>query len=368
MKKYGIFAVIGVLIIVSAYFIYKKLNPKTIPPYLVAGVGRIDGDLIALNTKYPGRVKVLRVDMGDSVKKGELLAVISSKETEDKLKALNQEIKAKEYELNFTTSKIENTIKKAKLNIKAKEAEIKGVEAEINAIKKVIAQDRKDEIRIARLVKKNLAKEHELELAKLKTKTDTDKLKGLLAKKEALNVALEAAKKDLNIALASKNNIDALKKGIDALKAKKAAVEAVLEEMKLHSPINGYVDSKVANVGEVVGAGMPVVLLINPSSFYLKMYVNEIDNGKIKIGDKAEIFLDAFPNKGVPAVVSKIAKKAEFTPKEVEVRSDRITRVYEVRLKPLKPCKYFKLGLPAIGVIKIGNGKLPESLNELPPL
>ena len=113
---------------------------------------------------------------------------------------------------------------------------------------------------------------------------------------------------------------------------------------------------------------MPIVSIIDPNSFYLSVFIDEINNGKIKLGDRAVIFLDAYPNKPISAVVSKIAKKAEFTPKDVAVRSDRITRVYEVRLKPIKPCKYFKLGLPATGVILISNGKLPKSLNEIPEL
>ena len=85
-------------------------------------------------------------------------------------------------------------------------------------------------------------------------------------------------------------------------------------------------------------------------------------------GGHSSLLLDAYPNKPILAIVSKIAKKAEFTPKEVAVRADRITRVYEIRLKPLKPNPLLKLGIPAIGVVLIGNGSLPKSLNELPEL
>jgi HlyD family secretion protein len=123
----------------------------------------------------------------------------------------------------------------------------------------------------------------------------------------------------------------------------------------------------VANIGEVLGAGMSVATAIDPENLYLKMYVDEVNNGKIKVGDRAVIFLDAFPNKPIPAKVIKIATKAEFTPKEVEVREDRIERVYEVDIKPIKPNPLIKFGLPGIGVISIG-GKLPNSLDELPKL
>jgi len=368
MNRKVIIGIIIALVLVSGYLIYKKLNPKKLPPYLVAAVGRIDGDDIIINTKYPGRVVILRVDTGDEVKKGEILAKLNSKEFEDKLNAVEYQIKAKEKELGFTSEKVDKTIQKATLNVKIKNDELNALNAQIDALKKVIAQDVRDEKRTASLVKRKLAKEHDLELARLKTKTDRDKLKGLEAKKEALKKAVEVANKDLQIAQAARKNVEALKEAVNALNSQKNEIQTVINELTLKSPVNGFVDTKIANVGEVVGAGMPVVSVIDPNSYYLKIYVDELTNGKIKVGQKAEIFLDSFPNRPVKAVVSKIAKKAEFTPKEVEVRSDRITRVYEVHLKPVEKCKYFKLGLPAIGVILTGRGSLPGSLKDLPEM
>jgi len=356
------------LIVVSGYFIYKKLNPKKVPPYLVEAVGRIDGDVVNLNTKYPGRIVQLNVDTGDKVKKGEIIAVLNSKEFQDKLNSINEEIKAKKADLQLLEKNVNTSIKKASLNVKIKSSDLKALEAKIASLKDVIAQDKKDEKRIASLVKKRLAKEHELELARLKTKTDIQKLNAALAQKEALLHAIEVAKKDLSLAKASVKKIEAAKNAIAALEYKRDEIKTMINEMNLKSHVNGFVDTKIANIGEVIGGGMPVVSIIDNSSFYLKIYVDEITNGKIKVGDKAEIFLDSFPNKPIAAVVTKIAKRAEFTPKEVAVRSDRITRVYEVHLKPTESNPYLKLGLPATGVVLIGNGSLPKSLDELPEL
>jgi len=356
------------LLVISTVLIYKKLNGKKLPSFLVEAVGVVDGDLINLNTKYPGRVVKLNVDTGDSVKKDEIIAVLDSKEFKEELKALNNGIKAKESELNFTTVKILNTIKEASLAVKAKKDLLKEINADIASLKAVINQDKKDEIRIKKLVKKNLEKHHKLELALLKTKVDSEKLNATQAKKEALLKQIDILKQKQKTASAAKIQIKALKDSIKALKDKKAKLQTVINELSVKSPVNGYVDTKIANIGEVLGAGMPIATLINPKSLYLKIYVDTIYTGKIKLGDKAEIFLDAYPNRPIKAVVSKIAKKAEFTPKEVAVRADRITRVYEIRLKPIKPNPLLKLGLPATGVVLIGNGSLPKSLNELPEL
>ena len=113
---------------------------------------------------------------------------------------------------------------------------------------------------------------------------------------------------------------------------------------------------------------MPVATLLDPHTLYLKIFIDTIENGKIELGDKAVIFLDAWPNRPIEAKVVRIAQKAEFTPKEVSVRSDRIQRVYAVHIKPLKPDPLLKLGLPATGVISLDGRGLPRSLRELPPL
>ena len=138
--------------------------------------------------------------------------------------------------------------------------------------------------------------------------------------------------------------------------------------MEIHSPINGFVLEKIANIGEVLGTGQIIATLIDPNSLYLKIYIDTLENGKIHIGDKAVIFLDAFPNNPIPARVIRIASKAEFTPKEVNVRSDRIQRVFAIHIKPLTSDSRLKLGLPAIGVISTNKHPLPHSLKELPPL
>jgi len=145
-------------------------------------------------------------------------------------------------------------------------------------------------------------------------------------------------------------------------------VQAMIDELTLKSPIDGFVIEKIAHKGEVVGAGMGVVTLSDTKSYYLKLFIDTMNNGKIKIGDEAVIFLDSNPNKPIKAKVIQIAQKAEFTPKDVSVRSDRIQRVYAVRLKPLEYDPILKLGIPAIGIIGIDGAKLPNSLDEIPEI
>ena len=382
IKKYWLGFVVLFLVVIAAYFIYLKLNPKKLPPNLVMGTGRIDGDLININTKYPGRLKLLTVDEGDRITKGQLIAQLQSKEYEAQLKAIEAEIKAKQKEieaqkvqLQIIKETLPENVQKAYANLKSSRFMLEELNQQINSMEKVVQQDERDFKRFKSLTEKSLFPKEKFEKIKLKLETDKNKLKALLKKKDQLiqqiNAAessLKQAKSTLKKVQAVEKSIAALQESIKALNAKKQQIQAVLDELNIYSPIDGYVVDKVANVGEVLGAGMTVITAIDPNDLYLKMFVDTIYTGKIKVGDKAEIFLDAYPDKPIPAVVVKIAKKAEFTPKEVAVREDRIQRVYAVHIKPVNPNPLLKLGLPAIGVISLDGKGLPKSLKELPEL
>ena len=382
LKKYGSFILFAVLIIIALFFIYKKLNPKELPPNLIAAVGRIDGDLINLNAKYAGRIKDIYVDDGQPIKKGEIIAVLESKEyqakkkqIENQIKMLQNQLQASIYNFEIAEKTVPDALKKARLDVKIAKLKKQSLIEDIKRLELKIQQDRRDYIRYKNLFENKAIEKRRLELAKLQLDSDIKSLNALnkelktAAKSvEIAEIALQdqiAAQKKLD---ALKSNIEALKKQIKAYKASLKEIEAILAEMVIKSPIDGYVVEKIANKGEVASPGYTLATLIDPHSLYLKVFVDTIKNGKVKIGDKAEIFLDAYPNKPIPAEVVRIAQKAEFTPKEVNVRSDRIQRVYAVHLKPLKINPLLKLGIPAIGVISIDGKGLPKSLDDIPEI
>jgi len=382
LKKYWLAVLIGILFLTASFMIYKKLTTKKLPPNLVAGVGRIDGDLIALSSKYPGKIIKLYVSEGDTVKRNQVVAVLESREYEAQLEGVISQIKAKEKELEAKKTELEilkgtlpEDVKKAQNSVAEGKSSLAEIDKTIDTLRKVVEQDKRDFRRLKALYEKDLIPKKRYEEIKLKLEIDQNKLDSLIEKRKQIiskiNTAesvLKQAKTVLKKIRAFEEGIRSLELGIQALRSKKNQIEAVLNQMKIKSPVDGYVVDKIRNVGEVVGAGMPVVTVVDPKSFYLKIYVDTLENGRIKIGDKAVIFLDAFPDRPIPARVVRIAKRAEFTPKEVAVREDRIQRVYAVHLKPDKPQPVFKIGLPAIGVISTDGKGLPQSLKDIPEL
>ncbi len=382
LKKYwlGIFA--AVLLSLAAFMIYEKLNPKELPPGLVQGVGHIDGDLITLNVKYPGRLTEIFVEEGDAVKKGQVVAKLNSDELKARLlrigaeeEAKRDELSAKRTELEISKKSIPLLLEKASAALRAAESKGAQLRAEIAALGEVVAQDGREYNRTKDLYEKRLIQKELLEKAELKLDTDRRKLEALMHKREEVAAAIKVSEADLKRARAMQNRvkaleqlISALEEGVKAAGAAKAEVESMIEEMTLRSPIEGFVVEKIANPGEVLGGGMAVATLIDPDSLYLKIFVDTIENGKIKIGDRAVIFLDSYPDRPIEAKVVRIAQRAEFTPKEVNVRSDRIQRVFAVHIRPVQVDPHLKLGIPATGVIALKDRALPKSLDDLPKL
>jgi len=382
LKKYLIGLILLILILFASYLIYDYLHPKKLPPNLIEGVGRIDGDLVNINTKYPGRIEKIFIQDSSKIKKNDLIAILSSKEYEAKKEGLNalieaktKEIKAKEIELEITKDSLPQNVKKALEDVKAKEAAINELNKNIDTLKDIVSQDKKDLNRLKALYKNNLIEKHKIEEAQLKYKSDKNRLLSLIEKKKRLKSYINISKSSLKQAKTTLKKIKSLKFAIEglknsllALKAQRKEIDAILDELKIRSFIDGYIVEKIAQEGEVITPQIPIATAIDPKSLYLKIFIDTINVGKIKIGNDAIIFLDAYPNKPIKAKVVRIAQKAEFTPKEVAVRSDRIQRVYAVDIKPIKPNPLLKLGLPAIGIISIDGKNLPKSLKDIPQI
>jgi HlyD family secretion protein len=382
LKKYGLIIVLALLLAIASLFIYNKVNPKKLADNLISGTGRIDGDIISLNTKYPGRVEEILVEDGQEIKKDEVVAKLQSDEYQAKLRALDETINsvkdsllAMEHEYDIAKESIPLEIKKALGALEISKAQKNELEDSISSLKEALAQDQRDYDRTQVLYSKELIGKQKIELANLRLVNNTNKLSGLQQKRAQLQSSILIAQDTVSLAqnqnkklLAIRANIHATEGKIASLKANREELQITIEQLTIKSPVDGIVIEKVTQLGEVIGSGMILATLIDPHSLYLKMFVDTLENGKIKVGDKAVIFLDSNPDKAIEARVANIAQKAEFTPKDVSVSSDRIQRVYAVHLKPLQIDPLLKLGIPAIGVISTNGEGLPSSLKDIPSI
>lgn len=129
---------------------------------------------------------------------------------------------------------------------------------------------------------------------------------------------------------------------------------ADIEDTKIVAPLAGTIVTKVVRKGEVVAAGTPIATIINMDDLYLKVFLTTELAGKVSLGDEARIYPDALPGKSFDAYVEFIGEKAEFTPKNVETKSQRAKLVFEIKLKVVdNKERFLKPGMPCDSVIKI---------------
>ena len=130
-----------------------------------------------------------------------------------------------------------------------------------------------------------------------------------------------------------------------------ALAQARLADTRLASPLTGIVLRKSMEVGETAMPGAPLLTLMDPNDLWLRAYVSETDLGRIRLGQAATLTVDAFPGRTFAGVVREIASEAEFTPKNVQTKKERVNLVYRVKIGVSNPDGALKPGMPADALI-----------------
>lgn len=119
------------------------------------------------------------------------------------------------------------------------------------------------------------------------------------------------------------------------------------ERLTLLAPADGVILERAAEPGEVAMPGAPLLTLGRLDDLTIKVYVPEDRYGRISVGDKATLQVDAFPDRSFKAEVTQIADRAEFTPRNVQTASGRKATVYGVTLAVEGKGGRLKPGMPA---------------------
>lgn len=155
----------------------------------------------------------------------------------------------------------------------------------------------------------------------------------------AARARLAAAKAALATAEANRLEVkrkqEAMAGGLDEIRRSRAQVgisEAQLNDTVASAPIGGVVLVKSAEVGETLAAGATVLTLGDLEHPWLRAYINETDLGRVKLGQKVNLTTDSFPGKTYPGTISFIASEAEFTPKQIQTKEERVKLVYRIKI------------------------------------
>jgi HlyD family secretion protein len=172
---------------------------------------------------------------------------------------------------------------------------------------------------------------------------------------------LEKAKKDFEryeplgkSGVIASQQMDAVKTAHDVAvsqlnlsRASLRTAEVRLKDTVIHSPASGVVLMKNVEEGETVAAGTPVFTIGDLENPWIKVYVKEDRLGLVKLGQGAEVRTDSYPKKIYEGTVTYISSEAEFTPKNVQTREERVKLVFAVKVKVKNENSELKPGMPA---------------------
>lgn len=330
-KRLGSAAILAVAAAL-AYAAWQRWRPADASEGLVRGNGRIEATEIDVAVRIGGRLSEVLVKEGEFVKAGQVLANIQV----DTLEAQRDEARAQR------TQAI-NAVTTAKAQIAARESDREAMQA-------AVAQRVSERDAANSKLKRSEALAAQGMWPKQDLDNDRAKALGADAAVAAAQAQVRAAQAAIDAARAQEAGAVAAVKAVEATLVR---IEADINDSALKAPRDSRVQYRVANVGEVVGAGGKVLNLVDLSDVYMTFFLPSAVAGRVAIGSEARIVLDAAPEFVIPAKISFVSATAQFTPKTVETASEREKLMFRVRAQIdrellLKHLKQVKTGLPGV--------------------
>jgi HlyD family secretion protein len=288
MKNYKL--IIGLLIAIGT--ISCKTNEKA------DGYGNFEATEVIVSAENNGKLLIFNVEEGDELKSNQFIGYVDTIPLSLKK---NQLLVAK----NVTTSKS------------------KGVLSQIDVLHAQLKTAQISKNRIVNLLKENAATQQQLD----DINGTIDVINNQITSIEIQNAPVVNELKSLDVQIQE--------------------TEYLIEKSIINNPINGTVLAKYAEPNEITSFGKPLYKIADLSILKLRVYISETQLASIKIGQEVRVEIDDEKNlKSYPGIISWVASEAEFTPKIIQTKEERVNLVYAVKVD-VKNDGSLKIGMPA---------------------
>jgi HlyD family secretion protein len=269
--------------------------------------GRIEAPSVDLAPKVTGRVAAVAVREGDRVKAGDVLVRLDLGDTALIVERDRRAVESAEARLRD-------------LEAGSRRAEIRAAEAEVADRRAALA-----------LAEAEAARQALLRSKKAGTQRDLDRAETELARAKA---ALAASEQRLALLEEGFRREQTRQARAELARARTVLgqSEILVREAEIRAPADGIVLHRLAEPGQLLGPGQPALTLAFAGRLYVRTFVPEPRLGHVRPGLAVDVRVDAFPGRTFPARVTEIAPDAEFTPKPVETREERVNLVYAAKV------------------------------------
>ena len=286
-----------------------RLQIPALPPGMVSGNGRLEATEIDVASKIATRVVSVVPQEGELTRRGQIVATLDADNIVAQLRAAAAHVR------------------QAQATKREAQADIHRAESEKALAYKTLQRSKE-------LVRRNF-----ISAAKL----DSD-----YSNLQSAQAAL----------LAAENRVHEAEAAIQAAIAQSENLQIAQRDATLQAPIDGRVLYRLVEPGEIIPAGGKVLTLLDLSDVFMTIFLPTYEVGQLAIGSPARIVLDAWPEQVVPAHVSYVSPQAQFTPREVETRSEREKLMFRVKLRVesawlVAHPELIKSGMPGMAYLRL---------------
>lgn len=370
-----------------AWYFFIRVPPP--PPGVVFVSGRIEGDDAVVAAKVAGRIKEIRVREGDTVKEGDVLAILADDQIRAREQAAQSAVDQAEARVSRTRQQIavlQEQLRQSQLGVDQARIDAQGrvsqAQAQVASSEAALAQAeanydqaKYDAERFSRLAEEGIEPQRVAHQAQKQAEAQAAAVRAARKQVDVARGALETARANLaNPAIRSagasaveqqivqaQSDVAAAEADADRARAQLDEARANRSDLTVVAPFAGTISTRTAEPGEVVAVGTPILTLVDLSKVYLRAFVPEGEIGKVKVDQPARVYLDSAPNTPVDAYVSRIDPEASFTPENTYFRDERVKQVVGVKLQLRGAVGAAKPGMPADGEIRVEGESWPNT-------
>ncbi|UCD57059.1 MAG: efflux RND transporter periplasmic adaptor subunit [Candidatus Hydrogenedentota bacterium] len=325
--------VVGLALLAAAIsFLWWRFGPVSQRNRLqgkISATGTIEATEVDVSAEVGGQIERLLVDEGSRVERGQLVAKIEDSQMEAELLRAEAVLESVRAVLGD-------------LEAGARSEELERARARVKLARATLALAESDWQRAAELFDGGVFSENQRDNAR--------------ASLDVARGQYDAAVEELKL-LQAGSRPDQIKAARWEVKQAEAALrlaEVRLGKTEIYAPISGIVLVKDSEEGEVILPGVPVVTIADLEDMWVKIYIDEVQIGSMRLGQHARVWVDSFPEKEFSGKVTYVSDEAEFTPKNIQTREDRVKLVFAVKVGIdnagglLKPGMYADIELEAM--------------------
>ena len=286
----------------------------------IVASGHVEATEVMVSTKVAGTIETLAVDEGAAVAAGQEIARLDTTDTRLALDAARADRAQATAELRLRLAgSREEDVKEAQAQLVRAEADLAGAQKDLERMEGLLASGS----------------------GTTKARDDAR------TRRDVAQASLDAARERLRRLEAGfrAEEKDAARARVDAAEARIAQLEQQLKDAVILSPVKGVVTEKVAEKGELLARGAGLVVVTDLPNAWLNAYVAETDLARLRLGQEAEVVTDDGQSR--KGRLSFIASRAEFTPKNVQTRDERVKLVYRIKVALDNGDGMFKPGMPS---------------------